>query len=142
MREKFEELRKRAKEELESIGTMKLLADLKTKFIGKNGEIRALLRGMKDVPSEEKASFGKMVNELNDEVSGYFEKKEAELKELERSILYKKQAVDVTLPGKKPASGSLHPLNIVKNKILDAFCGMGFEIFEGNRQRLLLLPGA
>ena len=131
MREKFEELRKRAKEELESIGTMKLLADLKTKFIGKNGEIRALLRGMKDVPSEEKASFGKMVNELNDEVSGYFEKKEAELKELERSILYKKQAVDVTLPGKKPAFGSLHPLNIVKNKILDAFCGMGFEIFEG-----------
>ena len=88
MREKFEELRKRAKEELESIGTMKLLADLKTKFIGKNGEIRALLRGMKDVPNEEKASFGKMVNELNDEVSGYFEKK-------------------------------------------DAFCGMGFEIFEG-----------
>ena len=131
MREKFEELRKRAKEELESIGTMKLLADLKTKFIGKNGEIRALLRGMKDVPSEEKASFGKMVNDLNDEVSGYFEKKEAELKELERSILYKKQAIDVTLPGKKPASGSLHPLNIVKNKILDAFCGMGFEIFEG-----------
>ena len=131
MREKFEELRKRAKEELESIGTMKLLADLKTKFIGKNGEIRALLRGMKDVPNEEKASFGKMVNDLNDEVSGYFEKKEAELKELERSILYKKQAVDVTLPGKKPVSGSLHPLNIVKNKILDAFCGMGFEIFEG-----------
>ena len=103
MREKFEELRKRAKEELESIGTMKLLADLKTKFIGKNGEIRALLRGMKDVPSEEKASFGKMVNDLNDEVSGYFEKREAELKELERSIFYKKQAVDVTLPGKKPA---------------------------------------
>ena len=124
MREKFEELRKRAKEELEKVGNLKILTDLKAKFIGKNGEVRALLRGMKDVPNEEKASFGKMVNDLNDEVSKYFEEKEAKLKEIERTALYKKQAIDVTLPGKKPLSGSLHPINIVKNKILDAFCCM------------------
>ncbi|MBP5467291.1 MAG: phenylalanine--tRNA ligase subunit alpha, partial [Clostridia bacterium] len=71
------------------------------------------------------------VNDLKEEVSAFFEKKERELKAAETERKFRKEAVDITLPGKMPEIGNLHPLNIVKNKIIDAFTGLGFEIFEG-----------
>nr|MBO4517744.1 phenylalanine--tRNA ligase subunit alpha [Clostridia bacterium] len=129
--DKFEELKLKAKEEAEKITSLKIIGDVKAKFIGKNGEITALLRGMKDVPAEMRAAFGKQVNDLKEKVSAIFEKKESELKAAETEMKFQKEAVDITLPGKLPEIGSLHPLNIVKNKIIDAFTGMGFEIFEG-----------
>ena len=54
-----------------------------------------------------------------------------DIKKKEFQQKYRDESVDVTLPGKKPELGSLHPLNIVKNKIIDAFVGLGFNIFEG-----------
>ena len=129
--EKFEELKFKAKEEAEKISSLKTIGDVKAKFIGKNGEITALLRGMKDIPAEMRAAFGKKVNDLKEEVSAFFERKENELKAAETERKFRKEAVDITLPGKIPEIGNLHPLNIVKNKIIDAFTGMGFEIFEG-----------
>lgn len=131
MQEKLIEVKNRAKEELSKITSSKTLNELKVKYVGKNGEITALLRGMKDIPAENRAEFGKTINELKGEVSALFERKEEELKQIETLNKFKEEAIDVTLPGKPVKSGSLHPLNIVKNKILDAFCGMGFEIFEG-----------
>ncbi len=129
--EKFEELKLKAKAEIEKIASMKTINDVKAKFIGKNGEITALLRGMKDIPAEMRAAFGKRVNDLKEEVSAFFAKKETELKAAESADKFKKEAVDITLPAKTLQVGGLHPLNIVKNKIIDAFTGMGFEIFEG-----------
>ena len=131
MQDKFEEIRQKALSDISKTDTMRSLLEIKAAYVGKNGSIRALLRGMKDIPADERASFGKMVNDLNDQVTALFEDKEAILKEKELNEKYKSQAVDITLPGKKPQSGSLHPLNIVKNEILNAFIGMGFEIFEG-----------
>ena len=129
--EKFEELKLKAKAEIEKIASMKAINDVKAKFIGKNGEITALLRGMKDIPAEMRAAFGKRVNDLKEEVSAFFAAKESELKAAESADKFKKEAVDITLPAKTLQVGGLHPLNIVKNKIIDAFTGMGFEIFEG-----------
>ena len=131
MKEKFDELRKKAQDELETVVNSKELADIKTKYVGKSGEITALLRGMKDIPADQRSSFGKMVNDLKEEVSGYFAEKETELKEKELKEKFESEKIDVTLPGTPQNSGSLHPLNLVRNQILDAFCGMGFEIFEG-----------
>ncbi len=131
MQEKFNELRVRAKEELSKITKLKDIGELKAKFIGKNGEVTMLLRGMKDIPNDQKAAFGKMVNDLKEEVSSYFMEKENFLKEKELNERFEREAVDITMPGKKISTGGLHPLNIVKNKILNAFTGMGFEIFEG-----------
>lgn len=131
MQEKFEVLKQKAKEELASVISSKILFDLKAKYVGKNGEVTALLRAMKDVPADQRANFGKMVNDLKVEITEMFTIKEVELKEKEMQEKFEKESVDVTLPGKINKNGSLHPLNIVKNKILDAFCGMGFEVFEG-----------
>lgn len=129
--DKFEQLIERVKEELGGINTVRLLGDLRAKFMGKNGEITALLRSMKDVPAAMKADFGKRINTLKVEVEKLFGEKESKLKEDELNARFKNEAVDVTLPGKQNACGSLHPLNIVKNQIIDAFTGLGFEVFEG-----------
>ena len=129
--ENFEQIIQNAKAEIAKIASLNAIGEIKAKFIGKNGEVTALLRGMKDIPFEKRAEFGKKVNDLKEEVSAFFEKKENELKTAERVAKFKKDAVDITMMGKIPALGSLHPLNIVKNKIIDAFTGMGFEIFEG-----------
>ena len=131
MQEKFDLLKNKAKEELNNVSSSKDLFDLKAKFVGKNGEVTALVRGMKDIPADKRADFGKMVNDLKVEITELFDQKESQLKDLELKAKFEKEAIDVTLPGKVNNSGSLHPLNIVKNKIFDAFCGMGFEVFEG-----------
>lgn len=129
--DKFEELRQKVNKELNEIKSTRLLGDLKARFMGKNGEITALLRGMKDVPNNLKAEFGKKINDLKQDVESYIEKRERILKEEELNKRYEEEAVDVTLPGKTCAVGGLHPLSIVKNQIIDAFTGLGFEIFEG-----------
>ena len=131
MQEKFNEIRVNAKNLLNDIDSTKALNDLKASFMGKNGEITALLRGLKDIAPENRSAFGKMVNDLKEEVMALFDEKEASLKQKELELKYKSQAIDITMPGKDVLAGSIHPLNIVKNKILDAFLGMGFKIFEG-----------
>ena len=131
MQEKFIEIKNKAQSEIADIDSTKSLNDLKAKYLGKNGEVTSLLRGMKDVAPENRAEFGKMVNDLKVEITDIFSAKENEYKEKEMQAKFDSEAIDVTLPGKVAQSGSLHPLNIVKNKIIDAFCGMGFEVFEG-----------
>lgn len=131
MQEKFNLLRQNAKMELDKVTSLKNIAEIKAKYIGKNGEVTALLKGMKDVPADQRAIFGKMVNELKEEISGYFISKENFLREKELQERYVAESIDITMPGEKLKKGAEHPLNIVKNKIIDAFVGMGFEIFEG-----------
>ncbi len=131
MQDKFEEIKIKAREELNNISSLKLLNDIKIKFVGKNGEVTSLLRGMKDIAADKRSEFGKMVNDLKEEVNSFIEKKEAELKEKELQARYEKESVDITLPAKEEKSGSTHPLTLVKNQIIDAFSGMGFEVFEG-----------
>ena len=131
MQEKFELIKQQAINDLQAVATSRELGDLKVKFLGKSGEVTSLLRGMKDIPAEKRAEFGKMVNDLKEEISVLFNNKEEEIKAIELEKKFNDEAVDVTLPGKACESGSLHPLNLVKKQILDAFCGMGFEVFEG-----------
>ncbi len=129
--DKFDELKQKVREELEKINSIKLLGDLKAKFMGKNGEITAILRTMKDIPNELKAEFGKKINELKTDVQNCISQKEQILKEEELNRRFSAESVDITLPGKINGCGGLHPLTIVKNQIIDAFSGLGFEVFEG-----------
>ncbi len=131
MKEQFDLILQNAKLELEKVQSIKELNDLKVKFLGKSGDITALMKDMKNIPANERSEYGKQVNDLKTLVASLISEKETILKEKELTEKLEKEKIDVSLPGKKVALGNLHPLNIVKNKILDAFLGMGFEIFEG-----------
>jgi phenylalanyl-tRNA synthetase alpha chain len=131
MQENFNSILAQATDLLNKSSTFKELNDSKSIILGKNSPINALLKGMKDLSPEERSSFGKAVNDLRNQITEMFLKKETALKEEELKKKYEKEAVDITLPGTPALSGGLHPINLVKNKILDVFCGLGFEIFEG-----------
>lgn len=131
MKEKIEQIKLLAKENIENSTLLKDLSDLRVKFLGKVGVVTELLKGMKDVNKEDRPTFGKLVNDLRSEIETLFQKKESELKEIERQKTFEKEAIDITLPGVSNEQGTLHPITLVKNELIDAFTGMGFEIFEG-----------
>ena len=131
MNELIEKIKLSAFSDIESANSNKELFDFKVKYLGKSGEITGLLKGMKDLKPEERPLMGKLVNGLRAEIEEKFAEKENELKKIEMLATFEKEAIDITLPGKSSKIGSLHPLTLVKNQLIDAFTGMGFEIFEG-----------
>ncbi len=107
------------------------LYETKMKFLGRMGVVMAFMKKMREIPKEERPSFGQRVNALRDKLEAEFARREEKLKkkELERKI--SSERVDVTMPGHKTQKGTLHPVTLVKNELVDIFAGMGFEIFEG-----------
>ncbi|MBO7214940.1 MAG: phenylalanine--tRNA ligase subunit alpha [Clostridia bacterium] len=131
MNEKLNLILSNAKSDIAAATSVKELNDVKVKYQGKNGEVTKLMQGMRDIPKEDRPAFGKLVNDLRTAIDECYDAREVELKDLELQQTFLNEAVDVTLPSKKREVGSLHPLTLVKNELIDAFIGMGFEIFEG-----------
>lgn len=107
------------------------LNDLRVKYLGKSGEITALLKQLKDVPKEEKPAVGKLINDVRIKMEEALYKAETAVRERERLNREAQEALDVTLSIPDVEQGALHPLTIVKNEILDIFCGMGFSVADG-----------
>ena len=110
--------------------TLNDVNNVKVKIFGKNGDFTIAMRGLKDVPREQKPEVGKMFNDVKVMLEGRIAEKEVEFKEIEKQARIKSEYIDVTLPGKTEL-GALHPLTEVKNQILDTFIGLGFEVKEG-----------
>lgn len=131
MKEKIVQLQEKALSEVKAASSTRELYDLKVKYLGKNGEITDIMKGMKDVPKEDKPAFGKLVNDLRGVIEEAIASKEVVLKETEIQQRLANEAIDVTLPAKGKPCGNLHPVNIVRNQLINAFSGLGFKIFEG-----------
>ena len=131
MENTLREIRERV---LGQIAEAKATADLeqiRVSVLGKKGELTGLLRGMGKLPPEERPKVGQMVNEVRAALEGALEARVAELKASEKEARLKAEAIDVTLPGAERSAGSLHPMNIALNKMIDIFVGMGYEVVEG-----------
>ena len=119
----------------EKIGTIDSSAALyefrKTFLDNKDGKISQLMKGMKDLPKEEKPAFGKIINELKVWVIETFDAYDEKIKALELAKKNSDEAIDVTMPGVKAEVGALHPDTMIINELIDIFAGMGFEIYEG-----------
>ena len=126
--EQTEELRRYAEEAAAKAASGKELYAAKTDAQAK---LKAFMSGMRDLPKEERPAFGKTVNELKEKIEALFAAREEELRQKELEARYAAEQVDVTMPGRKRVQGSLHPVTLVKNQLIDIFAGMGFEIFEG-----------
>ncbi len=131
MKEKISELYKSAVEALNNAKDGKTLDDVRVRFLGKNGTVTELLKGMRDVPAEERPKIGQLVNEVRGKIEKLIAEKDAERKRAERERALNSETIDVTMPGNAAPFGSLHPINLVRNEMIDCFTGMGFEIFEG-----------
>jgi phenylalanyl-tRNA synthetase alpha chain len=127
----FDELKSRLLADLESVASGSAPFEaLKTKYLGKKGEIYGLMRGMGAMPADRRAGFGKRVNELRDLAESRFAELEGRAEEKAIEERLKTGSVDPTLPGLRAPLGHLHPLSQVREDTVDFFRGLGFEIAE------------
>ena len=106
--------------------------ELRKQFLdSKNGKISLLMKEMKTILPEERAEFGKSVNELKEWALAEFTKLDEKMKKLELKKRYESEKIDVTMPSVKKVTGNLHPITQMRNQLIDIFAGMGFEIYEG-----------
>lgn len=131
MKENIQKLSDACLREMNSAKTASELNAVKIKYFGKNGEFTSIMKLLKDVAKEDKPAMGKLLNDARLSVESVLESRENEFIEIEKQQRLKKEYIDVTLPGKFESLGSLHPLTIVKNDILNTFIGLGFEVKEG-----------
>ena len=115
---------------LSSVTDEKELNDLRVKYLGKKGVITLSLKKVGSLSSEERPEFGRQVNEVKKFLEEGIKAKKDELKK-KASLDEKKDFFDPTLPGERPARGTLHPITQVMDEVISIFTFMGFEVAEG-----------
>ncbi len=131
MKDQMEKLKTDALSQVEKVASIAALSDVRVRYLGKNGEITAVMKGLASVPKEEKPAMGKLLNDVRTAIENALNLKAAVLEQAEKEARLKAETVDVTLPADGGNLGTLHPLTKVKNEILDIFLGMGFSVDEG-----------
>jgi phenylalanyl-tRNA synthetase alpha chain len=104
------------------------VSDLSIRYLGRKGRITRFLRGISSLPAEERPQAGKRANEIKRTLEGEFK---LALERLSRAGRRVTDRIDVSLPGRLPEKGSLHPVTQVARRICDIFSQMGFDVVEG-----------
>ncbi|MBQ3426229.1 MAG: phenylalanine--tRNA ligase subunit alpha [Clostridia bacterium] len=131
MKDKLEQIRASVERALHDADAMDALENIRIKYMGKKGELTAVLKGMGKLSPEERPKIGALANEIRNRLEKEIDdRKTAIMTALEEKKL-KDEMIDVTMPGRKNAEGKLHPLTQVKNELAEIFMGMGFSIADG-----------
>lgn len=131
MKQALEKIELLAKSELEKITDSAELEALRIKFLGKKGELTAILKQMAGLSAEERPVIGQLANRVRADIEEAVTAKAQELKAAAFERKLREEKLDVTLPGKAPKLGKLHPMDVVMREIEDIFIGMGFDIAAG-----------
>ena len=131
MKEQLKGIEERAKAELKGISDTKLLEEFRVKYLGKKGEITAILKQMGKLSAEERPVMGQLANKVRADIESALNEKVSELKSAMEQARLKSETLDVTLPGKASKLGRPHPLDEVLEDVEEVFLGMGFDIVEG-----------
>ncbi|MBR4287903.1 MAG: phenylalanine--tRNA ligase subunit alpha, partial [Clostridia bacterium] len=133
MQEKLQEIQREITEKISSFSSSKALYEFRKTFLdNKEGKISLLMKGLKDVPKEERPAVGKAINEVKEWALGLFEETDKIIHQKEIAEKIASESVDVTEPAAKKEFGSLHPISLIQNELIEIFASMGFEIFEGS----------
>jgi len=137
MREKLEQILVKALDEINAAEAKDTLEAARVKYLGKKGELTAILRGMGQLSAEERPIIGQVANEVRAKIEAAIEgaAERAEAHELEHKL--QKETIDVTMPGKKISFGKKHPLTTVLDEVTDIFTGMGYSVAEGPEVELV-----
>ena len=130
-KEELEKIRKEAQERLESSESLDMVNEIRVGVLGKKGSLKEILKGMKNVPPEERPKVGQMVNEVREQIEAAISDAQ---KTIERKVQEQRLAsetIDVTLPSKRLPMGHSHPNVIALKELERIFVGMGYEVIEG-----------
>ncbi len=131
MKEKIEEIKLIAKESIDNANDLKSLDEIRVKYLGKKGELTAILRGMGAVSPEERPILGSLVNKAKEELEALITDKEAHFKAQELEKKLESERIDITLPAEKVRRGSKHPINRIIEELEDLFVSMGYDVVDG-----------
>ncbi len=131
MKEKLQDILQEAKRQLEKAADARELDEARVKFLGKKGELTALLKGMKNIAADERPVVGQLVNNVRSEIEGIIERQKDLIEKAALKHKFEAEAIDVTMPGEDLVIGKKHPLNIVLDEFKEIFLGLGFSIADG-----------
>ncbi len=129
--DKLKTLLEKTLSKITSIKDLSQLQDLEVKVLGRKGDLTAMLRTLKDLPEEERKTFGQEANKTKTKLQEAFDKKKMGLDSAAMQDSLSKLDFDITEPGKKPETGHIHPLSKVQWEVENIFSQMGFAIMDG-----------
>ncbi len=131
MKEQLKNIEEKAQAVISSVTDLKSLEELRVSFLGKKGELTAILKQMGKLSAEERPAMGQLANQVRARVETLLADKSAALQAAAQNARLAAETLDITMPGTKPAAGRLHPLQIVENEVKEIFLGMGFSVADG-----------
>ena len=131
MKEQIEKIRQEALAAIANVEDAKQLDEAKVKYLGKKGELTAVLRGMGALSAEERPVIGSFVNVVKTELEEQIKQKEEMYEKAELNRKLQEETIDITLPSSKIKTGSKHPLNRIIEEVEDLFVSMGYDVVTG-----------
>jgi phenylalanyl-tRNA synthetase alpha chain len=132
MDEKLTKLRVQFSEDLRAVSTADDLSGLRDKYLGrKSGLIAVEKKRIGALSAEERAEFGRQVNEISGEVEAEIGLLSAKFAAQAEAAALDRDRIDITLPGTRPRQGHLHPITLVRQRIEDVFVSMGYSVEDG-----------
>ncbi len=131
MIDKLESIAEEARKAIAGCPDLNALNALRVHYLGKKGPIQQVMKELKNMPAEDRAKIGQVSNTTKQNITAWIEEKRKDLEKAEIQAKLESEKIDITLPGYRMPSGSLHPLNQVIEELEDLFTGMGYEIAEG-----------
>jgi phenylalanyl-tRNA synthetase alpha chain len=130
--ERIAQIRTQAEDEIAAAGSSGALEEVRIRHLGRKAELPNLLRGVADLPADERAATGKAANEARQALEQAIERRQAELGAEELQARLREDRIDVTLPGDPLLrQGALHLLTQTRREIEEVFIGLGFNVAEG-----------
>lgn len=131
MKQQLEAIEKKALEALSAAADSQELETLRVKFLGKKGELTALLKKMGSLSPEERPVMGQMANQVRAHIEQDLDAKREKLAARALDLKLRAEAIDVTMPGTAVPLGHKHPMSIVLDEMKEIFIGMGFDVVDG-----------
>ena len=131
LRAKLSEVVEKSMNRLNLAGNLDALNEIRVSVLGKKGELKQLMKGMKDVPPEDRPKIGQMVNDARERIESRMEEVKKNLEKAALQARIASETIDVTLPARRADIGHRHPNTIALEEVQRIFVGMGYEVVEG-----------
>ncbi len=131
MKEQLQQIKASVEAALKDASTLEALEEIRIKYMGKKGELTAVLKGMGKLTPEERPVIGALANEIRQNLEKEIDSKKTAIESKLEEEKLKSEVIDVTMPGKHKGTGKLHPMTQVMNSLKEIFMGMGFSVAEG-----------
>jgi len=127
----LEALRQEAQQAIAAADTLERLEELRVAYLGKKGQLSALLRNMGQMASEERPLIGAIANTVKEALQSELERQRTTLQTARIQAQLEAETLDVTMPGVYRPLGRVHPLNSTIDRVLDIFVGLGYTVAQG-----------